>query len=126
MGYESRLIIGKRIEHLFDGEPEKNWIFFQELGRYNLCKMNDMRIGGKSFCDLFDREADFDMFVEDDDHPLRIDKYGELCKYTTPDRLLPWLKKYNALDAYWRIPPLIALLEALKTEENLIIVHYGY
>ncbi len=126
MGYESRLIIGRRIEHLFEGEPEKNWIFFQELGRYNLCKMDDMRIGGKSFCDLFDREVDFDMFVEDDDHPLRIDKYGELCKYVMPDRLLPWLKKYTALDDFWRIPPLIALLEALKDEENPIIVHYGY
>jgi len=126
MGYESRLMIGKRLPHVHEEEPEKDWVFFQALCRYELCVMGDTRIDGKSFYSLFDQDVDFDMFVEDGDHETRIDKYGELCRYTTPDKLLEWLKKYAVVDDYWRLPPLIALLEALKDEENLIIVHYGH
>lgn len=120
--YESRLIIGRKIKHA----RKSARVFFQELCRYELCSMGNQEINYKNFFELFDQEVDFEMFVEDENQATKTDRYGDICKYTTQDHLLPWLNLFTYYDGYWRIPPLIALLEALKEEKDLIIIHYGH
>ena len=120
--YESRLIIGRKIKHA----RKSARVFFQELCRYELCSMGNQEINYKNFFELFDQEVDFEMFVEDENQATKTDRYGDICKYTTQDHLLPWLNLFTYYDGYWRIPPLIALLEALKEEKDLIIINYGH
>lgn len=131
MGFESRIIVVERTEAKpGDGGVRiiGTYVFGDELVSIDLCKMGDEEVDGKSFRDLFDKEIDFDLFV--DGERTRKDKYGDVCKYTDISTVFSWLRESNTGKEYRRAKMLSRLLTALKESEpdykEVCLVHYGY
>lgn len=117
MGYESRVLVVN--VHRY---PSLDFCYAQIVADVRLSKM------GSEFHSLFDKEIDFDIFI-DDDEEARVDKYGDTLKEAGLDEILAWLKaEINNSNPHRRIPLLYGTLSSLDPNrwEELHIIHYGY
>lgn len=134
MGCESKLYICKRTKI---GEE---LCYNEVLAAMNMSKMDS------DFVRLFNTKLDGDFFgmdgamsrfdqQGDEDEPKLVDNYGDELKYTSLDRVLGWCDEYmdNADEfPYWRIAVLQEMLGSFYnlfkpiSDEQLIVVHYGY
>lgn len=133
MGYESKIFVVERCEYN-DGCGACAF----PVASFDLCKMGH---NDKEFFAAFKREIDYALFlpVSDKDgnsvvQAVNEDCYGEHMKAADLQDLIDALKISEQRDHYRRLPPLIAMLEALVAErddwysetERLEAVHYGY
>lgn len=129
MSYESRMIVVDRYE--FDN----GHVWGEEIFRFNLCAMGYDLVNGKSFCDIFDTDIDFDVYGrsceldrDEDKDAYRKDCYGKICGMTTIDKVIEWLEKAD-MD-YRRAKSFLAALKGFKESESdygdIRVVHFGY
>ena len=126
MGYESKIIIGKRIEHSFG-------VWFDEIARFDLSKMGYEIVENETFKTPIDFNLYVNNYDPDKDYPdsfFREDMYGMQCKYTNTENVLRWLEKSETAKEYWRAELLLRFLKTLKEKEpewgSFCAVHYGY
>ena len=107
----------------------------ETIQRFNLCAMGYDLVNGKSFCDIFDTEIDFDVYGrsheldrDEDKYAYRKDCYGKICGMTTIDKVIEWLEKAD-MD-YRRAKSFLAALKGFKENESdygdIRVVHFGY
>ena len=131
MGYESKILVVLRHHH--KGQIGKDYA--ELLATVNLSKMR------YEFVKLFDKDIDFDMYLENTENPLTEDKYGDTVKYTDLKSVIDYLKneiKEDGDKPYRRSIMLLNLLRAFKNRKTrwqfhskgdfakIQIIHYGY
>lgn len=128
MGYESKVIV-------VDRQQYKDWVYGDEILRFDLSKMGYEEVMGRTFKGVFRNEIDFDLYytgVRDEDGVAsrREDMYGEVCKWATLDEVIFWLENSETGKEYRRAKTLLGVLRGLKAEEGeweqVCVVHFGY
>lgn len=125
MAYESKIIIANA--HREHNEKSKDFgkVYYAEIvAVFNLSCMGY----NNGWIELFNKEIDFDLYIEDGDNATRTDKYGEVMKEAELGAIIEWLEKWSNTNAYRRTPHFIAALKALDPGawDELHIVRYGY
>ena len=126
MGYESRLYIVVKSDTNFN--PETNFLFAEVIAEFNMCKFPELyslfiKEGIKTNCAFYrgDDEITEDMYGE----PLR-----ELSVEKVIDGLNKIIASYGNKSFYWRLPPLLAMLEKFSESQDiyhpLTVLHFGY
>ena len=132
MGYESRVFVGWRNHFSTTKVGDKDYA--QRLAIFDLSKM------GHGFVDIFDKPIDFDMYKEDGNTLVEEDDYGDVCKYTTLNKIYKYLKEeIKKGEDYRRLLFLYSFVKDLKKNKdkwehkspdgsysNLVFVHWGY
>ena len=120
MSYESRVFIVNRNE--IEGANGK-YVFADKIADI---KMSSMYNG---FTDLFSKEIDYQLYIDNGDEATQTDKYGDTMTYTDCQTVITYLENLIADgENYRRLTILLGLLKGIdETEWNDIqIVHYGY
>ena len=125
MSYESKVIIANT--HRETNKKDKNYgkVYYAEI----LCVFNLSCMGSTNgWRSLFNKEIDFELFIEDGDHSTKEDKYGAVMKEADIQEVIQWLETKGAEMNYRRVPPILASLKAINPEQwdELHVVHYGY
>lgn len=132
MGYESRVFVGWRNHFSTTRDEDKDYA--QRLAIFDLSKM------GNGFTDIFDKPIDFDMYREDGYALIEEDDYGDVCKYTTLNKIYKYLKEeIKKGEDYRRLLFLYSFVKDLKKNKDkwehkspdgsyskLVFVHWGY
>lgn len=134
MGYESKIIIADR--HDCTTPICGGRVYGCEIARFDLAKMGYSVYGGKRFTDLFTTPIDFDLHVNpgkenQEENYYKMDRYGEICKYTADiDGVISWLEQSELDDPYRRAKLFLNFLRVLKESvqdfNQIVLVHYGY
>ena len=122
MSYESRVFVVNRneIEH-GDGT---SFVYAEQIADI---KMSRMYYSG--FAKLFDKEVDYELYIDNGDKATQTDKYGDVMTYTDCQTVIAYLEKLIADGENYRILTLLlGLLKGIdeKQWDNIQIVHYGY
>lgn len=129
MAYESKIIIANAHRETNKESEDFGKVYYAE-------KVMEINLGcmgyNNGWRELFNEEIDFELFIEDEDHSTRTDKYGAVMQEGELESVIQWLE--NIAPAWWgektyrRLPPLLGALKALKPEDwdELHIVHFGY
>lgn len=121
MGYESRVIIVDRNEiERKDGMP---YVWAEQIADVKMSKMYD------GFTDLFDKEIDYELFIDNGDETTKTDKYGVVMRYTDCKTVIDYLEKLIADgEDYRRLTVLLGLLKGFNEGQwnDIQVVHYGY
>lgn len=132
MSYESRVIVGVRTHN--EGTRARidyaNPLAVFDLGVVDI----------DGFYDLFCREVDFKIYALNENTPVKTDKYGRECKYSSFDDIKYFFED-NEIDRDY-YPTLYAFSKFVKgledvigfyeygygdgSFEELVFVHYGY
>ena len=121
MGYESRVIIVDRNE-----VERKDGISYVWAETIADVKMSSMYNG---FTELFDKEVDYEIFIDNIDESTKTDKYGKVMTYTDCKTVINYLEKLITNgENYRRLTVLLGLLRGFNEEEwrDIQVVHYGY
>jgi len=118
MGYETRLIIGRK----FEEEIEYGMTYFSKIAEIDLCKSN-----------FFDTFLDKDRYTErlyfyDGYDKIETDMYGKPLFSVPPAEILEFMKKHNR-ERYRRYNAAIPLLKSLIKDfqdENLTCILFGH
>lgn len=113
MAYESRIFIVNRIDDLYA----------EKIADIKMASMYD------GFTDLFNKEIDYELYVDNGDETTRTDCYGKTMTYTDCKTVIDYLEKQIANgETYRRLSLLLGLLRGINEEqwEDIHIVHYGY
>lgn len=129
MGYESKLIVGLR-NHF---NHTKHRDYCQDIMTLNLSKMGDSRFSNFSH-ELFDKKIDFDLYREDGNTVYEKDDCGDICHYTSLNRVIEALEDISKSQPYYRRADLaLKALKAFKDKDwtvkgsaELVVVHFGY
>lgn len=119
MGYESRVFVVDRTEH----KMEDNLVYAEKIADIKMCSMYD------GFTDLFDKEVDYELYVDNADESTKTDRYGKVMTYTDCKTVIDYLEKLIADGKdYRRLTVLLGLLKGFNEDEweNIQVVHYGY
>jgi len=128
MGYESKLYIVDKHEHL-DNNREVFWTFLQKIAEFYMAKID------QELLDVFqDRTVgdDWELYADDGNTLIKKDKYGRKLTYASVDDVLSVAEECEKHCHYSRYVPLIAYLKAIKENcerdrwKNIIVIHYGY
>ncbi len=125
MAYESKIIIANAHRENNEKSDDFGKVYYAEIVTvFNLSCMGY----NNGWKELFDKEIDFDLYIEDGDHATRTDKYGEIMKEAELGAVIEWLEKWADTNTYRRTPPFLAALKTLDPGawDELHIVHYGY
>lgn len=139
MGYDSRLLIaGKTNCSAGDVSFEMyeviaqielcscgNELFHQNSSLFNTpLKNSDVVFGCGVDLDGRDTEESYEADNEN------VDEYGEICHYTTVDRVIDALKKLLKTEEYYRRYDLaltmLKNISSVKGFKNLVVIHYGH
>lgn len=132
MGYESQLIIGRRT-HFADKEGRD---FCDKIMTINLCKMGHRNFSNPSR--LFNKEIDFNLYMDDGNTLYDEDDYGCKCYYAPIKSVIRCLEKLAKENEYYRRTDLaLKALKAFKSKDwcwkaadgsysELVVIHYGY
>lgn len=117
MGYESRVFV----VNVTRGD---RYDFAEKVAEVDMSKMGY----NNGWRELFTREIDYKLFMDDGNTEFDEDKYGEHLKAAPVERVLEWLKEYMKKDKYRRLPLLYGLLKGIKEKQwdEIEVVHYGY
>ena len=115
MGYESRVIIGRKLAE----------DCVEKIAELNLSKMDG------DFLNLFDVEyevAFYDFY--DGDNRVEKDRYGKPLTYAPFNKVYKYCLDTVQRDNYRRLQMLLAVLNVVRQcwhdYENFVIIHYGY
>lgn len=122
MGYESRIFVVDKKEHLFC--EDKCW--GEIIAMFNMCKYYPVS-------DFMREQPATDCYIFADDGNTKIleDKYDKpLTEASLNDVITILEKELENGDTYRRTGPLLGMLKSLNEEahkfENLRVLHYGY
>ena len=121
MSYESRIFIVNRSE--FENRDGTSYVYADKIADI---KMSSMYQG---FTDLFDKEVDYELYIDNDDESTSTDMYGDKMKYTDVQTVIDYLEKLiDSGETHERIPLLLGMLKGIDTSQwnKIQIVHYGY
>ena len=121
MGYESRVIVVNRneIKH-GDGTT---FVYAEKIADI---KMSCMFNGFKA---LFDKEVDYELYIDNGDESTKTDMYGDVMTYTDCRTVIDYLENLMADgENYRRLSVLLGLLKGFNEEQwdDIQVVHYGY
>lgn len=125
MAYESKIIIANTHREKDKKSEDFGKAYYAEIvAVFNLSCMGY----NNGWKELFNKEIDFELYIEDGDNATRIDKYGEVMKEAELGAVVEWLENWADTNTYRRTPPFFAALKALDPGawDELHIVHYGY
>jgi hypothetical protein len=122
MGYETKIVIVDKSNHMFSFE---NKFWGEKIAEFNLCKMAGEYM---KKLDKF-RISDCYYYADDGDTRIEKDKYNEPLKEITLSALIKILEKED--QSYWRIPIIIKMLKGFIEQEEssyrcLRALHFGY
>ena len=130
MGYESMVLVMHRRELAHKGNE---WAYAEELARFRLGKMGD------GFRRAFTTPVDFDLAVrpepmdgkEPPENYYRVDRYGDICKYSTVTDIAEYLNGSEICKEWYRAELFADYLRDIirvtgAHGDELIVVHYGY
>lgn len=134
MGYESRLIVGFR-NHCDSEQKAGHKDFCQTLMVLELSCVGAEEFNNRSN-KLFDKEIDFDLYMDDGDTCYYEDKYGDVCHYTSISNVIKFLAEYNKTQDYYRRTDFaLKALKSFKKKDwcwkkgkdygELVVVHYA-
>lgn len=133
MGYESKLIVGCR-NHFANRISGRD--FCENIMTLDLAKVCSM-----DFCNpskLFNKEVDFNLYMDDGNTVYDEDRYGSKCCYAPLKKVISCLEKLTKEATYYRRTALaLKVLKAFKTKDwewktedgsyaELVVIHYGY
>lgn len=121
MAYESRIIIVNRSE--LDNNDGTTYVYVQQIADINMGRMDE------DFLKSFNKEIDYELFIEDRDKPTQTDDYGDIMKYTDCKTVITLIEKLiDNGDDYRRLPMLLGLLKGINEEQwdDIQVVHCGY
>ena len=121
MGYESRIFIVNRNEINYNnGTP---YVWAEKIADIKMSCMYD------GFTDLFDKEIDYELYINNGDEKTQTDKYGDIMTYTDCKTVIDYLEKLIADgEDYRRLGLLLGLLKGIDESQwnEIQVVHYGY
>ena len=121
MGYESRVFVVNRNE--IERKDGSIYVWAENIADV---KMSSMYNG---FTDLFDKQVDYELYIDNGDEFTKTDKYGNVMTYTDCKTVIDYLEKLIANgEKYRRLTVLLGLLKGFNEEDwdNIQVVHYGY
>lgn len=121
MSYESRIFIVDRSE--YENNDGTLSVYAEQIADI---KMSSMYSG---FTNLFDKEVDYKLYIDNDDEPTRTDKYGDVMTYTDCKTVITYLESLIADGKnYRRLTILLGLLKGINEKQwhDIQVVHYGY
>ena len=119
MGYESRIIVARRIRSCMVEKLSEMWL--SKVG-YNFPEIFTTEIESNIYGDGFKENSD-------EEYELTVDNYGNICKYADVQTVIDWLENAEAKEHYRRFTPAIAMLKAYAAEKwkgDIVVIHYGY
>lgn len=77
---------------------------------------------------LFDKEIDYQLYMDDGNTLFDEDNYGEHLKSCSVDKVIGWLEQEMKHNDYRRLPILYNVLKPFTGGEwkNVEVVHFGY
>lgn len=121
MGYESRVFVVDRRE--IETYDNTLYVYAEKIADVKMSRMYD------GFNTLFDKEIDYELYIDDGDEPTKTDKYGDVMTYTDCKTVIDFLEKLIADgENYRRLTVLLGLIKGFNEDEwdNIQVVHYGY
>lgn len=121
MGYESRVFIVNRIE--YENAKNELCVFAEKIADIKMSKMYS------EFVDLFDKEIDYELYVDSIDESTKVDRYGNVMTYTNCETVINYLEELIANgENYRRLNLLLGLLKGFDENhwDDIQVVHYGY
>ena len=122
MGYESRIYVVYPHKHEYNGNAH---IWAEKLACMDLAKMGYEN----GWRNLFKKDIEYKLYVNDTDTEFDTDMYGEHLKSCPIQEVINWLEKEMERSDYRRLKPLYALLKAYDPEHwgnDIEVVHFGY
>lgn len=121
MSYESRIFVVNRNENT--NSDGTSWIYAEKIA--------DIKMGAmyQGFISLFDKEIDYELYIDSGEEPTSTDMYGRKMKYTNIKTVIDFLEKLIADgEDYRRLFLLLGLLKGINENQwnEIQIVHYGY
>lgn len=121
MGYESRVFVVNRNE--IKRKDGMSYIWGEKIADVKMSCMYD------GFTDLFDKEVDYELYIDNEDESTKTDKYGAIMTYTDCKTVIDYLEKLIANgENYRRLTVLLGLLKGIDESQwdEIQVVHYGY
>ena len=118
MSYESKIYIVEINRH------GKKILYAETLATMNLSCMGH----NNGWQELFTKEIDYKLFMDDGDTEFDKDRYGDHLKSCSVVKALAWVEKEMQHSDYRRLLPLYNLLKGFHQERfgELEVVHFGY
>ena len=120
MGYESKLVVVQKWSF------ESSDSFGETIAELNLSKMPNSFF---PINETFENELEEGKNIYMNDGEVDEDKYGDRLRYTTPEKLLQVLYKWESEEYYRRTEMAINLLKSFVRNDawdNIFVFHYGY
>lgn len=121
MSYESRIFVVERNE--IENRDGTSYVYAEKIADI---KMSSMYQG---FTDLFDKEVDYELYIDSGEKSTSTDCYGEKMRYTNIKTVIDFLEKLiSDGEDYRRLFMLLGLLKGINESQwnDIQIVHYGY
>ena len=121
MGYESRVFIVNRNE--INREQDTPYVWGEKIADIKMSCMYD------GFTALFNKEIDYELYIDNGDESTKTDRYGATMTYTNCKTVVDYLEKLIADgENYRRLSLLLGLLKGIDESQwsDIQIVHYGY
>ena len=121
MSYESRIFVVERNE--IENRDGTSYVYAEKIADVKMCSMYN------GFKNIFDKEVDYELYIDSGEKSTSTDMYGEKMKYTDVQTVIDYLE--NLIDrgeTYRRLPMLLGMLKGIDTSQwnDIQIVHYGY
>ena len=121
MSYESRIFVVERNE--IENRDGTSYVYAEKIADVKMCSMYN------GFRDLFDKEVDYELYIDSGEKSTSIDMYGDKMKYTDVQTVIDYLEKLiNSGETYRRLSLLLGMLKGIDTSQwnDIQVVHYGY
>lgn len=129
MGYDSRLLIAGKTNC---SAGDVSFEMYEVIAQIELCSCgNELFHQNSSLFNTPLKNSDvvFGCGV-DLNSEENVDEYGEICHYTTVDRVIDALKKLLKTEEYYRRYDLaltmLKKISSVKGFKNLVVIHYGH
>lgn len=121
MGYESRVFVVDR--NKIERKEGMFYIWGEKIADVKMSVMYD------GFTALFDKEVDYELYIDNEDESTKTDKYGAIMTYTDCETVIDYLENLIAEgENYRRLTILLGLLKGIDESQwnEIQVVHYGY
>ena len=121
MSYESRIFVVERNE--IENRDGTSYVYAEKIADVKMCSMYN------GFRNIFDKEVDYELYIDSGEKSTSTDMYGDKMKYTDVQTVIDYLE--NLIDSgetYRRLPLLLGMLKGIDPSQwnDIQVVHYGY
>ena len=121
MSYESRIFVVERNE--IENRDGTSYVYAEKIADVKMCSMYN------GFKNIFDKEVDYELYIDSGEESTSTDMYGDKMKYTDVQTVIDYLEKLiDRGETYRRLPLLLGMLKGIDTSQwnDIQVVHYGY